>query len=124
HTQRPNVAFIGDRALQETNNSWVHPCPAIFECSNERWHVWKISFLRQESRDFHVGVHAVFEFPIELQEKFILKKHRRVALFRAQNVRVGGNIKVLRLETRGCEADKLSCLGSERATSHDGVEQL
>ena len=73
--QRPDVAFIGDRALQETDNSWVRLCPAIFECSDESRHVWKISFLRQKSRDFHVRVHAVLEFPIEFQEKFIVKEH-------------------------------------------------
>src|SRR5262245_8200916 len=39
-------------------------------------------------------------------------------------MRVAGNIKVLRLETGGCEADKLSCLSSECATLYNGVEQL
>ena len=39
-------------------------------------------------------------------------------------MRVSGNIKVLRLEARGCEADKLSSLSFERATPYDGVEQL
>ena len=39
-------------------------------------------------------------------------------------MRVGRNIKVLRLETGGCEADKLSCLSSECSTPYDGVEQL
>src|SRR4029077_3860085 len=75
HSKRPDVAFIGDRALQETNNRWVRLWPGIFEVSHESWHVWKISFLRQESRDFHVRVHAVLEFPIEFQEKFIIKEH-------------------------------------------------
>ena len=71
----PDVAFIGDRALQETNNRRVRLWPAIFECSDESWHVWKVGFLRQESRDFHVRIHAVLEFPIEFQEKFIVKEH-------------------------------------------------
>ena len=113
--ERPDVAFIGDRALQETNDRRLRLWPAIFDCSDERWHVWKIGFLGQESRDFDVGIHAVLEFAIEFQEKFVVEEHRRVALFRAQDVRVGGDINVLRLEARGCEADKLSCLSSECA---------
>ena len=39
-------------------------------------------------------------------------------------MRVGGDINILRLETRSCEADKLSCLSFECATLHNGVEQL
>src|SRR6516225_7372735 len=39
-------------------------------------------------------------------------------------MRIGGDIKLLRLETRGCEADKLSCLSAKRATPHNCVEQL
>jgi hypothetical protein len=46
HSQRPDVAFINDRALQETNNSWVRLRPTIFECSYESWYVWEIGFLR------------------------------------------------------------------------------
>ena len=75
HSQRPDVAFIGDRALQQTNDGRLRLCPTIFECSDESWHVWKIGLLCQESDDFHVRVHAVLEFPIEFQEKFIVKEH-------------------------------------------------
>src|SRR6187551_2669851 len=71
----PDIAFIRDRPLQETNNRRVCLWPPIFECSDESWHVWKIGFLRQESRDFHVRVHTVLEFPIQFQEKFIVEKH-------------------------------------------------
>src|SRR5215467_6065372 len=39
-------------------------------------------------------------------------------------MRVGGNIKVLQLEARSCEADKLPCLSLECATLHNGIEQL
>ncbi|KAG0505400.1 MAG: hypothetical protein Udaeo_12560 [Candidatus Udaeobacter sp.] len=39
-------------------------------------------------------------------------------------MRVGGDINVLRIKTQGCDADKLSCLSSECATPHNGVEQL
>ena len=31
HSERPNVAFVGDRALQETNDSRFRFWPAIFE---------------------------------------------------------------------------------------------
>ena len=86
HRQRPNVAFISDRALQKANNSWLRLCAAIFECSHKCWHVWKIGLVCQKSRDFHIRIHAVFQFPIEFQEKFVVKEHRRVALLRAQNV--------------------------------------
>src|SRR5262245_10421313 len=75
HSQRPDVAFIGNRALQQTNHSWLCLCPAILECSDESWHVWEISLLRQESRDFHVRVHAILELSVEFQEEFVVEKH-------------------------------------------------
>src|SRR5438270_883999 len=83
HRQSPNVAFVSDRALQKTNNTWLRLCAAIFECSYKCWHVWKIGLLCQKSRDFHIRIHAVLEFPIKLEEKFIVKEHRRVALLGA-----------------------------------------
>ncbi len=41
----------------------------------------------QESRDLDIGIHAVLEFAVELQEIFVLEEHRRIALFDAENLR-------------------------------------
>ena len=75
HGKRPNVAFIGDRTLQETHNGWLRFRTAILKCSHKARYIWKIGFFRQESRDFHVRVHPVLKFPIKFQEKFVVKDH-------------------------------------------------
>jgi len=49
-------------ALQRQDNRWVRLWPAIFECSDESWHVWKIGFLRQESRDSRQGLRPSSSF--------------------------------------------------------------
>src|SRR5215472_5402637 len=86
HSQRPYVAFIQDRTLQKANNSWLRFGPAIFQCSDECWHVWEVGLLREEARYFHIRIQPMLEFSIKFQEKFVVEEHRRVALFRAQNV--------------------------------------
>src|SRR6266550_7184645 len=85
--ERPNVAFVYGSVLQETNDSRIGLRPAIFECSEERWYIWKIGAFGQKAVYFHVGIHAVLQFAIKLKEEFVIKEHRRVALFTAQNVR-------------------------------------
>ncbi|PYK84130.1 MAG: hypothetical protein DME41_03895 [Verrucomicrobia bacterium] len=42
--------------------------------------------LGQESRDLDVGVHAVLQFSVKLEEEFVGKKHRGVALLAAENI--------------------------------------
>ncbi len=63
-SERPNVAFVCGSALQETNDSRIGLGPAIFDCAEERWHIWKIGAFGEKAVYFHVGIHAVLEFAI------------------------------------------------------------
>ena len=63
-SERPNVAFVRGSALQETNDSRIRLSPAIFECSEERWHIWKIGAFGEKAVYFDIGIHAVLEFAI------------------------------------------------------------
>ena len=62
--QRPNVAFVCGSALQETNNRRVGLRPAIFDCSEERWYIWKIGAFGEKAVYFYIGIHAVLQFAI------------------------------------------------------------
>ena len=61
--QRPGIAFIRDGALEQADDGRLGLGPAIFDRAEKRGDVWKLRALRQETGDFHIGIHAVFEFP-------------------------------------------------------------
>src|SRR6266513_5196722 len=120
----PRIAFICRSALQETNNSGFSLWPAIFECPDESGHVWKIGVLREEPVYFHVGVHSVFELAIELKEEFVIEKHRRVALFCAQNLGFAGDKRIIcRLRFAG-ETNKIARASFDGLALRDSLEQL
>src|SRR5205085_4236424 len=68
------------------NDSRLRFGPAIFNRTAERGHVFKLGALSQKTGDFDVRVHAVFEFPVKLEKKFVGEEHRRVALLTAENI--------------------------------------
>ena len=61
--QRPGIAFIRDGALEQADDGRLGLGPAIFDRAEKRGDVWKLRALRQETGDFHIGIHAVLEFP-------------------------------------------------------------
>ena len=61
--QCPGIAFIRDGALEQADDGRLGLGPAIFDRAEKRGDVWKLRALRQETGDFHIGIHAVFEFP-------------------------------------------------------------
>ena len=74
-SERPAVALVCGSALQQTNNSGFSLWPAIFECSDESRHVWKIGMLREEPVYFDIRVHPILEFAIELKEEIVIEEH-------------------------------------------------
>src|SRR4030095_15866268 len=54
-SERPNVAFVCGSALQETHNRRIGLRPAIFDCPEKCWYIWKICAFGEEAVYFHVG---------------------------------------------------------------------
>ena len=105
--QCPAVALTCDCTLQKTNDGRFSFPAAIFDRATERGHVRKAA-LGKESRNFDIRIHTVLELAIKLQEKFVLKKHRGVALLPSEHLR-GGKLRADILHTGVAgHADKLS----------------
>src|SRR4030095_7080134 len=119
-----NVAFVCGSALQETNNGRVGLWPAIFDCPEERRHIWKIGTFSKEAIYFDIGIHAVFEFAIEFKEEFVIKEHRRVALLTGQHVRFIRDGGMLRFESLASDAHKIARPRLHDLTLRDYLEQL
>ena len=78
--------LAGDGALQKTNHRRLRFRAAILDRAAKRRNIREIGALGQKTRDFDIGIHAIFEFAIEFEEKFVLEEHRRIALLAAQHL--------------------------------------
>jgi hypothetical protein len=112
--ERPGVALIRDRALEQANHGGLVLRSPIFNRTEKCRDVRELRVFSEETRHFHIGVHAILELPVKFQEKLVLEEHRRITLFRAQDLRGGcPRLRFFRKRTAR-QANKVSALSSSR----------
>ena len=85
--QGPGVALVRRGGLQERDDGRLG-ARRRYSIAPTKAGTWaKFCFLGQETGQLDVGVHAVFQLAIELQEKTVLEKHGGVALLGVEHLR-------------------------------------
>ena len=81
--QRPGVALVRRGACRSADDGRLAFGAAIFDRADKRRHVRELRRSVRKRVTSTSGIHAVFQFAIELQEKFVVEEHRGIALLRA-----------------------------------------
>ena len=118
----PGVPFTGHSRLQETNHRGLGFSPAIFDRAGERGHMRESAPFGQESRDFDIGIHAVLEFAIELEEIFVLEEHRGITLLDAEHL--GGRDFIPGRQRAGRHTEQFAGVSFQVLALRDGTEEL
>ena len=92
----PGITLGCDRILQQANDRRPGFRPPIFQCTPKRRDIGKICALGQKARDLHIGIGAVLDFSIQLQEEFPVENHRGVALLGPHQLRLLRRVRVRR----------------------------
>ena len=99
HGQRPGVALAGHPVLEHRQHlrRLLVACRTIFDLSCKWRHIREAGFLAEKPRDLDVGVLALFDFAVHLEEVLVVVNDGGVALLHAERAAVQTRLQRLQV---------------------------
>ena len=122
--QRPRVALVRRGRLQERDHGRLGTLTPIFDRADKAGTCANCASLGQETGHLDIGIHPVLELAIELEEKPVLEKHRRVALLGVEHL--GSRRFVVRLlrQQAAPHPDELPAAALQDGAARHQLEKL